>query len=84
MQQKSKEQTWANNTAKAESEGSMQKPSYAEAMRNRKRTDGKKGRNPKDYIPQMDEEQIAEAIILRETVSKGNADEEFLKEDPLA
>jgi hypothetical protein len=62
----------------------MQKPSYAEAMRNRKRTDGKKGRNPKDYIPQMDEEQIAEAIILRETVSKGNADEEFLKEDPLA
>lgn len=28
---------------------------------------GKRGRKPKDYIPPMDEDQVAEALILRET-----------------
>jgi hypothetical protein len=37
---------------------------YEEAMKNKKT--GKRGRKPKDYL-QMDEEQIAEAIVLRET-----------------
>lgn len=28
---------------------------------------GKRGRKPKDYIPKMDEDEIAEALVLRET-----------------
>lgn len=38
--------------------------SYDQAMKSKKT--GKRGRKPKDYL-QMDEEQIAEAIVLRET-----------------
>ena len=38
--------------------------SYEQAMKSKKT--GKRGRKPKDYL-QMDEEQIAEAIVLRET-----------------
>jgi hypothetical protein len=38
-------------------------------MKNKKT--GKRGRKPKDYL-QMDEEQIAEAIVLRETKEKDN------------
>ena len=38
--------------------------SYEQAMKTKKT--GKRGRKPKDYL-QMDEEQIAEAIVLRET-----------------
>ena len=51
---------------KAAVERAQGKPSgnYEEAMKNKKT--GKRGRKPKDYL-QMDEEQIAEAIVLRET-----------------
>lgn len=45
-------------------------PSYAEAMQQRKSSGGKRGRKPKDYIVPLDEEQIAEAIILNETKEK--------------
>ena len=44
-----------------------QKPSYDEAIAKSKKGQGKRGRRPKDYIVPMDEEQIAEAIVLRET-----------------
>lgn len=44
--------------------------SYAEAMQQRKTSGGKRGRKPKDYIVPLDEEQIAEAIILNETKEK--------------
>ena len=39
--------------------------SYADAINAKK--SGKRGRKPKDYIVPLDEEQIAEAIVLRET-----------------
>lgn len=41
------------------------KTSYADAIQAKK--SGKRGRKPKDYIVPLDEEQIAEAIVLRET-----------------
>ena len=41
---------------------------YDEAMEKKKT--GKRGRKPKDYITPLDEEQIAEAIVLRETKEK--------------
>jgi hypothetical protein len=44
--------------------------SYAEAMQQRKTSGGKRGRKPKDYIVPLDEEQIAEAIVLNETKEK--------------
>ena len=47
-----------------------QKPSYEDAIAKNKKGQGKRGRRPKDYIVPMDEEQIAEAIILRETKEK--------------
>ena len=65
MQQRQKEKVWAENAAKAE--GGL---SYAEAMKQRKNGDGKRGRKAKqvkDYITPIDEEQIAEAIVLRES-----------------
>lgn len=65
MVQRQKEKMWAENAAKAE--GGL---SYAEAMKQRKNSDGKRGRKakqPKDYITPIDEEQIAEAIVLRES-----------------
>jgi hypothetical protein len=44
--------------------------SYEQAMNSRKRNDGKRGRSKKiDSIP-LDEEQIAEAIVLNETVNQ--------------
>ena len=39
--------------------------SYADAIKAKK--SGKRGRKPKDYIVPLDEEQIAEAIVLRES-----------------
>lgn len=53
---------------KAAFERTQEKPyaasSYSDAAKNKKT--GKRGRKPKDYL-KMDEEQIAEAIVLRET-----------------
>jgi hypothetical protein len=53
---------------------SVEKPktSYADAINAKK--SGKRGRKPKDYIVPLDEEQIAEAIVLRESkpVEKDN------------
>lgn len=65
MQQRQKEKVWSDNANKADST-----LSYAQAMNQRKNGDGKRGRKAKqvkDYITPIDEEQIAEAIILRET-----------------
>jgi hypothetical protein len=62
-----KEKTWKKD-AESASGGS----SYEQAMRDRKNA-GKRGRKKaKDYIQevQMDEEQIAEAIILNETLNQ--------------
>ena len=59
-----KEKKW-----KRDSQGSKSS-SYEEAMKNRKRNDGKRGRTKKvDSIP-LDEEQIAEAIVLNETINQ--------------
>jgi hypothetical protein len=63
MDQMKKEKIWKENSEKA-SGGS----SYEDAINSRK--SGKRGRKPKDYI-KMDESQIAEAIILRETDKEG-------------
>jgi len=63
MDQIKKEKIWKENSEKASS-GS----SYQDAINSRK--SGKRGRKPKDYI-KMDESQIAEAIILRETDKEG-------------
>ncbi len=63
MDQMKKEKIWKENSEKA-SGGS----SYQDAINSRK--NGKRGRKPKDYI-KMDESQIAEAIILRETDKEG-------------
>lgn len=46
------------------------KGSYDEAISKNKT--GKRGRKPKDYIVPLDEEQIAEAIVLREKKEKDN------------
>ena len=45
--------------------GEKPKSSYADAINAKK--SGKRGRKPKDYIIPLDEEQIAEAIVLRES-----------------
>jgi hypothetical protein len=66
MEQRAKEKIWSENAAKANGGTS----SYQEAMKNRK-TGGKRGRRPKDYINNIDESEIAEAIILRETDKDG-------------
>ena len=61
-----KEKKWQKDSASAGG-GS----SYDQAMIKRK-TNGKRGRKPKDYIKdvQMDEDQIAESIILNESVNQ--------------
>jgi hypothetical protein len=60
-----KEKKWKND-----SQGATSNSSYEQAMKNRKRNDGKRGRTKKvDTIP-LDEEQIAEAIILNESVNQ--------------
>jgi hypothetical protein len=66
MEQRQKEKIWSENAAKANGGTS----SYQEAMKSRK-TNGKRGRKPKDYISNIDESEIAEAIILRETDREG-------------
>jgi hypothetical protein len=66
MEQRAKEKIWTENAAKANGGTS----SYQEAMKSRK-TGGKRGRRPKDYINNIDESEIAEAIILRETDKDG-------------
>jgi hypothetical protein len=61
-----KEKKWQKDSASAGG-GS----SYEQAMMQRKNS-GKRGRKPKDYINnvQLDEEQIAESIILNESVNQ--------------
>lgn len=84
MEQREKEATWKKND---ESANGGTKLSYAEIQAQRKNKNGKRGRNttPSDYLTPMDEEQIAEAIILRES-KETDKDAEFLDEvvkDPL-
>jgi hypothetical protein len=60
-----KEKKW-----KKDSEGANVTSPYQQAMNSRKRNDGKRGRKAKvDNVP-LDEEQIAEAIILNESVNQ--------------
>jgi len=61
-----KEKKW-----KKDAENASGSTSYEQAMMQRK-NDGKRGRKPKDYVEKvkMDEEQIAEAIILNETTNQ--------------
>ena len=60
MMQKEKERKWAANAEKAE------KNTYEKALEQRK----SKKKTPKDYIIPMDEAEIAEAIILNESVNQ--------------
>lgn len=67
MEQLKKEKIWSENAAKANGGTS----SYQEALKSRKTGNGKRGRKPKDYINNIGESEIAEAIILRETDKDG-------------
>ena len=62
-----KEKKWNSNSNKANTNSS-----YEDALKNRKRSDGKRGRKPKDYVEKikLDESEIAEAIILNESVNQ--------------
>jgi hypothetical protein len=62
LMQKAKERKWASDAEKYE------KMSYEKALAERK--SGKKAKTPKDYITPIDEEEIAEAIILNESVNQ--------------
>ena len=70
-----KEKKW-----KKDSETAGGSSSYEQAMMQRK-NNGKRGRKPKDYVDKvkMDEDEIAEAIILNETVNQPKK-----KKDPYA
>lgn len=60
-----KEKKW-----KRDNENAKGSSAYEQAMNSRKRNDGKRGRSKKvDSIP-LDEEQIAEAIVLNETINQ--------------
>jgi len=61
IMQKAKERKWAADSEKYE------KMSYEQALLEKK---GRKGKSPKDYITPIDEEEIAEAIILNESVNQ--------------
>jgi len=61
IMQKAKERKWAADSEKYE------KMSYEQALSEKR---GKKGKSPKDYITPIDEEEIAEAIILNESVNQ--------------
>jgi hypothetical protein len=60
-----KEKKW-----KRDSQGSSTNSAYEQAMKNRKRSDGKRGRKAKTNDIPLDEEQIAEAIVLNESVNQ--------------
>jgi hypothetical protein len=60
IKQKEKERKWAVEAEKAE------KNTYEKALEQRKN----KKKTPKDYLIPMDEEQIAEAIMLNETLNQ--------------
>jgi hypothetical protein len=62
MMQKEKERKWASDAQKYE------KMSYEQAYATKRAN--KKAKTPKDYITPIDEEQIAEAIILNESVNQ--------------
>jgi hypothetical protein len=62
-----KEKKWNTN-----SNNTNTNSSYEDALKNRKRSDGKRGRKPKDYVEKvkLDESEIAEAIILNESINQ--------------
>jgi len=60
-----KEKKW-----KSDAQGGKGDSAYAQAMSNRKRSDGKRGRKSKANDIPLDEEQIAEAIVLNESVNQ--------------
>lgn len=70
MAQKKRDKEIADAMARANSANKPDKISYQEALAKKK--SGKRGRKPKDYIQdiEIDEEQIAEAIILNEQKPK--------------
>ena len=60
IKQKEKERKWAVEAGKAE------KNTYEKALEEKKN----KKKTPKDYLIPMDEDQIAEAIILNESLNQ--------------
>jgi len=66
IEQIKKEKKWKQDSEKATSSSS-----YEQAMKSRS-SNGKRGRRPKDYVNNipLDEEQIAEAIVLNETINQ--------------
>jgi hypothetical protein len=60
-----KEKKW-----KRDSQSAKGTSSYEQAMNSRKRSDGKRGRSKKVESIPLDEEQIAEAIVLNETINQ--------------
>jgi hypothetical protein len=66
IEQIKKEKKWKEDSQKASTNSS-----YEQAMKNRS-SNGKRGRKPKDYVNNipLDEEQIAEAIVLNETINQ--------------
>jgi hypothetical protein len=67
MQRKKRDKEIADAMKRAEgiTEGGEKKPSYKDAIASKK--SGKRGKRTKDYVAEVDEEQIAEAIILNES-----------------
>lgn len=63
--QMQKEKKWKKDAQQASGASA-----YEQAMNSRKRNDGKRGRNKKQENIPLDEEQIAEAIILNETINQ--------------
>lgn len=66
IEQIQKEKKWKEDSTKANTSSS-----YEQAMKSRS-SNGKRGRKPKDYVNNipLDEEQIAEAIVLNETINQ--------------
>ena len=66
IEQIKKEKKWKEDSQKASTNSS-----YEQAMKSRS-SNGNRGRKPKDYINNvpLDEEQIAEAIVLNETINQ--------------
>jgi hypothetical protein len=66
IEQIKKEKKWKEDSQKASTNSS-----YEQAMKSRS-SNGKRGRKPKDYVNNipLDEEQIAEAIVLNETINQ--------------
>lgn len=68
MAQRKRDREIEQAMQRANNDNNPNRPSYEEQIAKRK--SGKRGRKPKDYIVPIDEEQIAEAIVLAESKPK--------------